>query len=101
MFRSYDHLQVDIYTLEINTTDNGSVVFRMLVNFVDNGDGFLVTVDAVGVVELTIVCSGCTWRGLILVLYFSPMWRRVRIVRGDGKRTELVSGETVPADLRG
>jgi hypothetical protein len=36
------------------------------------------------------------------------VWRRVRIlppqslrvVRGDGKGTELVSGETVPADLR-
>jgi hypothetical protein len=25
---------------------------------------------------------------------------QVRVVRGDGKATELVSGETVPADLR-
>jgi hypothetical protein len=24
----------------------------------------------------------------------------LRVVRGDGKETELVSGETVPADLR-
>jgi hypothetical protein len=24
MFRSYDHLQVDIYTLEINPTDNAN-----------------------------------------------------------------------------
>jgi hypothetical protein len=39
---------------------------------------------------------------------FLPVWRRVRILppeslrveRGDGKGTELVSGETVPADLR-
>jgi hypothetical protein len=27
MFRSYDHLQVEMYTSEINTTDNVSVVF--------------------------------------------------------------------------
>jgi hypothetical protein len=27
MFWSYDHLQVDLYTVEINSTDNGSVVF--------------------------------------------------------------------------
>jgi hypothetical protein len=47
MFRLYDHLHADKYTLEINTTDNGSVGFRMLVNLVGNGDGFLVTVDAV------------------------------------------------------
>jgi hypothetical protein len=60
MFRSYDHLQVDKYTrtLDINTTDNGSVVVRMLVNLVDNGDRFLVTVDTVAVVELIIACSG-------------------------------------------
>jgi hypothetical protein len=29
MFQSYDHLQAEIYTLEINYIDNGSVVFRM------------------------------------------------------------------------
>jgi hypothetical protein len=65
MYRSYDHLQADIYTLEINTTDNGSVVFRMLVYLVDNGDGFLVTVDAVAVVELTTACSGCTFQFIV------------------------------------
>jgi hypothetical protein len=27
MFQSYNLLQVDIYTMEINTTDNGSIVF--------------------------------------------------------------------------
>jgi hypothetical protein len=27
MFWSYDHLQVEVYTMEINLTDNGSVVF--------------------------------------------------------------------------
>jgi hypothetical protein len=43
MFRSCDHLQVEIYTLEINsTTDNGSIVFRILVNLVDNGDVVIV-----------------------------------------------------------
>jgi hypothetical protein len=56
-------------TLEINTTDNGSVVFlSMLANFVDNNDRFLVMVDSVAVVELTIACSGCTWRSLISAL---------------------------------
>jgi hypothetical protein len=44
------------WILEINSTDNEFVVFRMLVNLVDNGDGFLVTVDAVAVVDLTITC---------------------------------------------
>jgi hypothetical protein len=68
MFRSYDHLQGDVYRLEINTTNNGSVVFRMLVNLVDNSDRCLVTVDAVAVVELTITYSGSSWRGLILAL---------------------------------
>jgi hypothetical protein len=43
-----------IYTLEINTTDNGSIVFRMLVNLVDNGDSFLVTVVVVAVAQLAI-----------------------------------------------
>jgi hypothetical protein len=43
MFRSYDHLQVEICTSEINNTDKGSVVFRILLNLVDNGDMFLVT----------------------------------------------------------
>jgi hypothetical protein len=37
-------------------------------NLVDNGDWFLVTVDAVAVVELANVCCGCTWRSLILAL---------------------------------
>jgi hypothetical protein len=32
MFTSYDHLQAEIYTPKINTTDNGSVIFRILVN---------------------------------------------------------------------
>jgi hypothetical protein len=68
MFRYYDHLQVDIYTLEVNTTDNGSVVFKMLVITVHSGDRFLVTVETVAVVKLTTTCSGCTWRTLILVL---------------------------------
>jgi hypothetical protein len=54
MFRSYDHLQVDIYTLQINSTDNGSVVFRILANLVNNGDRSLVTVDVVAFAELTI-----------------------------------------------
>jgi hypothetical protein len=41
MFRSYDHLQVEIYLLENHSTDNGSVVFRILVNVMDNySDGF-------------------------------------------------------------
>jgi hypothetical protein len=43
--------------MEINTTDNGSVVF-ILVNFVGNGDRFLVTVNVVAVGELTIACYG-------------------------------------------
>jgi hypothetical protein len=49
MFWSYDHLQVEIYTSEINTTHNGSVVLRILVNLVDNCDRFLVTVDVIAV----------------------------------------------------
>jgi hypothetical protein len=57
MFRLYDHLQAHIYTLEINTIDNGSVAFMTLVNVVDNGDTFLVTVDAVAAVELSFVES--------------------------------------------
>jgi hypothetical protein len=47
---------VEIYTSEINTTDNGSVVFRILDNLVDNGDRFLVTVDVAAVGELTTAC---------------------------------------------
>jgi hypothetical protein len=39
MFLSYDHHQEEICTAEINSTDNGSVVFRILVNLVDNDDG--------------------------------------------------------------
>jgi hypothetical protein len=42
--------------------------FGMSVNLVDKGDRFLVTVEAVAVVELTIACSGCIWRSLILAL---------------------------------
>jgi hypothetical protein len=41
MFQSYDHLQAEINTSEIKTTDNRSVVFRILVNLVDDGDRFL------------------------------------------------------------
>jgi hypothetical protein len=52
MFRSYDHLQVELYILEINSADNGSVVFRILANLVNNGDMPLVTVDVVAVPEL-------------------------------------------------
>jgi hypothetical protein len=63
MFRSYDHLLVEICTSEINAADNGSVVFRILVNLVDNGDRCLVTVAAVAVVEVSIACSS-PWRGL-------------------------------------
>jgi hypothetical protein len=37
----------------------------MLANLVDKGDGLLVTVDAVAVVELTLARSGCSWRSLI------------------------------------
>jgi hypothetical protein len=59
MFQSYDHLQTEIYTLEINST-NRSDAFRILVNLVDNGDRFLVTVDAAAV---AIVCCLCTWCG--------------------------------------
>jgi hypothetical protein len=40
----------------------------MLVNLVDKGDRFVVTVDAGAVVESTIACSGCTWCSLILAL---------------------------------
>jgi hypothetical protein len=35
--------------------------FGMLVNVVDKGDRFLVTVDAVAVVQLTVACSGRIW----------------------------------------
>jgi hypothetical protein len=42
------------------------VVFRILVNLVDNGDKFLVTVHVIAVLELIIACSDCSWRGLIL-----------------------------------
>jgi hypothetical protein len=47
MFRSYDHLHAEIFTLEISLTDNGSVVFRILVNLVHNSNSFLVTVNVV------------------------------------------------------
>jgi hypothetical protein len=51
MFRSYDHLQEDIYTSDIITTDHGSLVLRISVNLVDNGDRLLVTVHVVAVAE--------------------------------------------------
>jgi hypothetical protein len=51
MFRSYNHLHAGIYALEIKSTDNGSIVFRILINLVDNGDRFLVTVDVVAAAE--------------------------------------------------
>jgi hypothetical protein len=35
MFRSYDHLQAEINISENNPTENGSVVFSILVNLVD------------------------------------------------------------------
>jgi hypothetical protein len=54
MFRSYDHLQEKIYTLEINSTENGSVVLRILANLVNNGDRSLVSVEVVAVAELTV-----------------------------------------------
>jgi hypothetical protein len=53
MFRSCDHLQVEV-----------SVVFRILVNFVDNGDRFLVMVNVVAVGILTIACCCHSWCGL-------------------------------------
>jgi hypothetical protein len=49
------------------TTDNGSIVFRILVNLVVNDDRFLVIVDMVAVAELTIVYCRCTGSGLFLV----------------------------------
>jgi hypothetical protein len=56
MFQSYDLLQVKIYTSEINPSDNGSVVFMIVVNMVDNGDRFLVMVYVVVVADLIIAC---------------------------------------------
>jgi hypothetical protein len=50
--------------MEINTTDNGFVVFRILVNLVDYGDRLLVTVDVVAVVRLSIACCCRTLCGL-------------------------------------
>jgi hypothetical protein len=52
MFRSYDHLHVEIFTLEIGN-------FRILANFVNNGDRSLVTVDVIAVAELTIAYFWC------------------------------------------
>jgi hypothetical protein len=37
---------------EINTADNGSVVFLIFVNLIDDSGRFLVTVDVVAVTEL-------------------------------------------------
>jgi hypothetical protein len=45
MFRSYDHPQAEIYTSDINDTDNGSVVVRILVNLVANGRRILVKIS--------------------------------------------------------
>jgi hypothetical protein len=47
IFPSYDHLQVEMYTVDINSTDNGSVFLRIFVILVDYGDRFLVTVKVV------------------------------------------------------
>jgi hypothetical protein len=49
MCRSYDHLHAEIYTSKINTIDNGSVVSRIIVKLVDNGDRFLLMVNVVAV----------------------------------------------------
>jgi hypothetical protein len=59
MFRLYDHLQTEIYASDINTTDNGYSVFFILVNLIDDSDGFLVTVDMAAVAKLTI--ANCCW----------------------------------------
>jgi hypothetical protein len=86
IFRSYNHLQAEIYTLEINSTDNGSVVFRILVNLVDNGDRFLVTVDVVAVAELTILCCVCSWSGLFVVqlMFLIRVVSWTQLVQGYG-----------------
>jgi hypothetical protein len=43
MFRSYDHLQVDMFSRNYST-DNGSVVFRILVIIMnDYSDWFIVS----------------------------------------------------------
>jgi hypothetical protein len=53
----------------IYTTDNGSVVFRILVNLTDNSDRFLMTVDVVAFAELTVAklfyLFGATMSGII------------------------------------
>jgi hypothetical protein len=36
MFRSNDRLQAEVYLLDNYSSNNGSVVFRILVNFMDN-----------------------------------------------------------------
>jgi hypothetical protein len=64
MFLLYDYLQVEIYATEINTTDNGSVVFKILVHLVDNGGRFLLTVNVATVGELTIACCWLSSCGL-------------------------------------
>jgi hypothetical protein len=44
MFRSYDHLQAEMYLPENYSTDNGSVVSRILVNIMnDYSDRFIVS----------------------------------------------------------
>jgi hypothetical protein len=70
MFGSCGHLQAEIYTSEINATDNGSGLLRILVNFIDNNDRFLVMVDVVVVAELTNV-NCCTYFGAVDVFYLS------------------------------
>jgi hypothetical protein len=47
---------VELYTSEINTIDNGSVVFGILLNLADR---FLVTVNVVAVAVLGVVYFGC------------------------------------------
>jgi hypothetical protein len=65
---------VEIYTSEINTTDNGSVVFRILVNLVDNDDRFIVTVNVVAVGELTNILKTTDPLSVVLIsdVYVSP-----------------------------
>jgi hypothetical protein len=43
-----------MYTFEINSTDNGSIVFRILANLLNNGDRSQMTVEVVAVAELTV-----------------------------------------------
>jgi hypothetical protein len=58
MFRSYDHLQMEIYTDEINSTDNGSVVLlEYLLSWSSMVTGvFLVTVNVVNCWRINYWC---------------------------------------------